>query len=303
MNKIFLDKAIEKLNFPQEAREEIFSLVKNIEDYGYGKDLDGIVSAFIDGEYASKNVNPEVLAFAEKINITKYALWLLICLLAMESAMPIWQSRGRDEELFWHTFEDITFKARKCKNIYGVWGLFVPYWYRRFYNANIVRFGCFEFEDGHYKLDEPYICGGITVNKGDAVKGLHIPASGLPFDREGRVSALKEAYGFFKDELKGKPLVCQCHSWILYPDYKELYPVGSNLRSFFEEFDILYADDHDHFGDIWRVFGKDKDKPYAELPENTSLQRAFKSYLLNGGKYGEGFGMFVFDGEKIITLK
>ncbi len=303
MNKIFLDKTIEKLNFPQEARDEIFACVKIIENNGYEKNIDGIVSAFIEGEYVSKNVRPEVLALAEETKIHKYAAWLLVCLLAIESAMPIWQSRGLGEELFWYTFEDITFKARKCKNIHGVWGLFVPYWYNRFYNAKIVRFGCFEFEDGHYKLEAPYVCGSITVNKGDAVKGLHIPASGMPFDREGRLDALCQAYEFFKDELKGKPLVCQCHSWILYPDYKDLYPAGSNLRSFFDEFDILYADDHDEFGDIWRVFGRDKDKPYSELPEKTSLQRAFKSHLLSGGKFGEGFGMFVFDGEKIITSK
>lgn len=303
MNKIFLDKTIEKLNFPQEARDEIFACVKIIETSGYEKNFDEIVSSFIGGDYASKNVKLEVLAFAEKTNIHKYALWLLVCLLAMESAMPIWQSRGPGEDLFWYTFEDITFKARKCKNIYGVWGLFVPYWYSRFYNAKIVRFGCFEFEEGHYKLDEPYVCGSVTVSKGDDVKGLHIPASGLPFDREGRISALKEAYEFFKPQLNGRPLVCKCHSWLLYPDYKELYPNGSNLRSFFDEFDILYADHHESFGDIWRVFGKDKDKPYAELPENTSLQRAFKSYLLSGGRSGEGFGMFVFDGEKIITSK
>jgi hypothetical protein len=98
-------------------------------------------------------------------------------------------------------------------------------------------------------------------------------------------------------------LICRCHSWILYPDYRDLYSVGSNLRDFFDDFDIIGADDHESFGDIWRVFGKDKDNPYSELPENTSLQRAFKSYLLNGGKAGEGLGMLVFDGEKIMTVK
>jgi hypothetical protein len=303
VNRDFFKLALKELNFPEDGEEELLSLFDTVKEKGFESRIDEIVSAFIENDYITKTVKPSVSSFSEESGINMYAVWLLVCLLAIESSLPIWKDKGYTEERFWYTFEDMTFKARKCKNIHGVWGLFVPYWYKIFYRAKILRFGCFEFEESHHKISEPYCCGSVAVKMGDSLKSLHIPASGMPFDRESRVAALKEAYEFFKSQLNGSPLVCRCHSWILYPDYKELYPVGSNLRDFFEDFDIVGVDHHESFGDIWRVFGKDKDKPYAELPENTTLQKAFKEYLLNGGKSGEGLGMFIFDGEKIITVK
>jgi hypothetical protein len=54
------------------------------------------------------------------------------------------------------------------------------------------------------------------------------------------------------------------------------------------------------FNNAWRVFGKDSDKAPDELPQNTSLQKAYAKHLMAGGKTGSGYGVFFFDGEKII---
>ena len=39
----------------------------------------------------------------------------------------------------------------------------------------------------------------------------------------------------------------------------------------------------------------------SQIAENTSLQRAFKRYMLAGGTHGNGTGVIVFDGEKLLS--
>ncbi len=133
------------------------------------------------------------------------------------------------------------------------------------------------------------------------MKSIHIPSSGEPFNREARMDSYRQAYAFFKEELGGGPLFCVCHSWLLYPEYKKILKPGSNIVDFQSDFDIIKAD-AEEFGDAWRVFGPQYTLPAADLPEDTSMRRAFKQHLLSGGTTGEGLGILIFDGEKIVNV-
>ena len=95
--------------------------------------------------------------------------------------------------------------------------------------------------------------------------------------------------------------MCVCHSWLLYPPYGEILSPTSNIVSFQRDFDITGQEASEEFDDSWRLFGGDYKKPLEDLPERTSMQRAFKNYLLAGGKAGEGRGVLIFDGEKIAN--
>ena len=95
--------------------------------------------------------------------------------------------------------------------------------------------------------------------------------------------------------------MCVCHSWLLYPPYGEILSPTSNIVSFQRDFDITGQEASEEFDDAWRLFGGDYKKPLEDLPERTSMQRAFKNYLLAGGKAGEGRGVLIFDGEKIVN--
>ncbi len=46
-----------------------------------------------------------------------------------------------------------------------------------------------------------------------------------------------------------------------------------------------------HDEGLRRVFPKDYTKPYNELPENNTLQKAYKKILLSGEKVGFGSGL------------
>ena len=70
-----------------------------------------------------------------------------------------------------------------------------------------------------------------------------------------------------------------------------------------EDWDIIRRRPEEEFGDDWRVFGAaaDKKEPVENYPEDTRMRRAFKKYMLEGGEFGEGVGILVFDGEKLLT--
>lgn len=121
----------------------------------------------------------------------------------------------------------------------GVWGNFVSSWYPIFYSGDIVKLGRLEYEDIPYPWETPYKKHGLVVKKGDPVKNIHIPSSGEPFDLPARLDSYKRAYGFFREELQGGPLVCVCHSWLLYPQNRQVLSPSSNIVSFQEDFDLV----------------------------------------------------------------
>ncbi|MBR5619688.1 MAG: hypothetical protein IKW76_08130, partial [Clostridia bacterium] len=77
-------------------------------------------------------------------------------------------------------------------------------------------------------------------------------------------------------------------------------PPQSNILKFMDCFDIISSADSEVFNDKWRIFANYKDAEPADLPRDTSLRRAFADRLLAGGKTGSGWGIFFFDGEKIL---
>ncbi len=75
--------------------------------------------------------------------------------------------------------------------------------------------------------------------------------------------------------LEGKPMVCICHSWLLFPEYKNILLPKSNIVSFMGDFDIFASHEQEKFEYGWRVFADKSELTPKKLPENTSLQKAF----------------------------
>lgn len=301
MNKDFLRLLMEKTAFPEEARTELLKNADTLTAAGQEEALDGAVEFFYDNDFSISLSKLLIEEIAAKAGLSPYTVWLLFL---VEAAIPVreaFAAEGLPEQIFWDTFSDLRYKVLECKEVQGVWGNFVAFWYPIFYSRDIVKLGRLEYENVTYSEDIPYEKNGYTVKKGDEVKSIHIPASGEPFDEAARLASYKKAYAFFQDELNGGPLVCVCHSWLLYPPYGEILSPTSNIVSFQRDFDITGQEASEEFDDSWRLFGGDYKKPLEDLPERTSMQRAFKNYLLAGGKAGEGRGVLIFDGEKIVN--
>lgn len=210
-----------------------------------------------------------------------------------------------DDEIFWDSMTDLRAKLVECRDVYGINGSFVASWFFGFFRMWRFALGRLQFEHSDYKRDEPYTCAGATLQKGDQMVGMHIPSLG-PLTVESMMDAFRRAYRspLFADVHKHVGdrdlLPFCCGSWLLYPPHREFLPAHSNILKFMDCFDIIEWEDKDEFHDDWRVFGKYKDLPPAELPRDTSLRRAFADRLLEGKPVGSGFGVFFFDGEQIV---
>lgn len=294
MNRDFLQLFLEKTGFPGEAREAYRQAVEKLD----GEAMDGAIQFYYENDFSTKLTQPLVEDMAESAGLSPYTVWGLLLAFAAEIARRSYLEKGISEEIFWDTFCDLRYKALECRENYGVWGTFVAFWYPIFYRCDIVKLGRLEYETIIYD-GPPRAAGGYSIRPGAKVLNIHIPSSGEPFDRTSRLASYRQAYEFFRELRKDGPLVCLCHSWLLYPEYRGVLPKTSNILSFMDDFTILEIDDGG-FDDAWRIFGPKAEGPAAELPERTSMQRAFKQYLLSGGKTGAALGLLLFDGEKLV---
>lgn len=291
LDQDFMALLMEKTGFPEEAKTFLLESAGKVD----ADALWAALEAFYAGGFSTKDTQPAIDQMAESAGLSPYTVWMVFLMQGAKRAKPDYEAKGIGEEIFWATFADLRYKAIECMENYGVWGTFVAFWYPIFFSADIVKLGRLEYETIAYKGPE-YTKNGFTLRPGDQVRNIHIPSSGEPFDKAARLDSYKKAYSFFKPQ---GPLFCVCHSWLLYPEYKKILKPGSNIADFQSDFDIIETETGD-FSDAWRVFGAEYDKPVPQLPERTSMQRAFKSHLLAGGKTGEGLGVLLFDGEKIL---
>ena len=289
MNLKFLQLFLEKEEFPAAAQAELVRTAQSIPD-----ELDSILGFYEQG-YNHEATVPLVEKVAEASGISAYTIWMVTLCLAAEKARPFY----KNDKIYWDTFCDLRYKAQECFDVYGIWGTFVAHWYPIFYNGTIIKLGRMEYQVKACPFKEPKTALGITVNPGDPILALHIPTSFEPFDTATRMESYRMAWRYFCPD--GRPLVCVCGSWLLFDGYEELFAPGSNIANFRKEFYMLSNGKTEKFSNAWRIFGKDHKLPAEQLPENTSLQRAFKTHMMQGGEHGNGTGVIVFDGEKLLS--
>ena len=85
----------------------------------------------------------------------------------------------------------------------------------------------------------------------------------------------------------------ECESWLLSPALCKLLPEGSNILRFQNAFEVTETDPEPM--DVlewvyWLTEGQQKHTPLEALPEDTTLRRNMKAYLLSGGKVGTARG-------------
>lgn len=79
-----------------------------------------------------------------------------------------------------------------------------------------------------------------------------------------------------------------CNSWLLSKQLEGMLKEKSNIRSFVKRFEILGEGEPDTEFIEW-IFNTKTDN-YEILPENTSLQREMKKFILSGGVFRNGYG-------------
>lgn len=230
--------------------------------------------------------------------IHEYTMHLLFFMYLAKDLREEYEKQNIPVEIYLDSMRDLGAKLIECKEVHGVWGSFVASWFTGFFEVDRFALGRLQYEPRTFGR-ETYEKNGVVVDSDDLVYNIHIPSLG-PLTIDSVYDSFRRAYGFFKQNLDKEHIVFVCGSWLLYKEHYDFLPSSSNILKFMDCFDIIESHDND-FGDAWRIFGRFADLPPEQLPHGTSLQKAYRDRLLGGQKTGSGFGVAVFDGEKIIN--
>lgn len=266
----------QRLLLKKSASEEAFlALVRDFTE-SLPDDLSAVETA-LSGLAADTAIHP----------YTMNLLFLLECALPLREA---YARSGYTDQLFLDTMRDLKWKTAECRDVYGVAGNFVMFWYPGFYQLKRFALGRLQYELYSFPCHSGII-SGVTIRKGSPVINLHIPSCGL-FTKELWEDSIHRAMDFFSDAFPDGIFPFFIESWIVDPDLVRLLPEG-NLKDFSELFTLLDVRKFPDFPDGWRIFGKDWKLDPKDLPRNTRLQKNVADFLARGGKIGEGFGAFI----------
>ncbi len=180
-----------------------------------------------------------------------------------------YEKRKIPTNIFIDTMKFCTRFLEEHYRVYGQYKFVWAWWFPRQLALEEFRVGCLEYE--FVKAD---------VN----VIFVHIP-SDADLQQKKVLESLQNFFDFRKcffpewEETK-----VYCESWLLSPVLKDLLDDKSNILGF-QKFFIVENTDYDSMGVMDWVFPGYHDIS-DQLPENTSLQRKMKKYLLQGKKVG-----------------
>lgn len=190
--------------------------------------------------------------------------------------------RGISDDIYFYTFSDIALWCENCFRDFGEYGIEQYEWLWLHIELKIFRLGRLQFQPAAF--DRTVTVNGKRISKGDLVLKVHIP-QGQSLKYDACECSFKLAEKFFR----GIPPIFVCNSWLLYPGLKEILRPDTNIIQFQNVFTI-YDTDEDCRQAEERIFNNISDVPDT-YPENTSLQKDAKTYLIAGKKLGNGLGI------------
>lgn len=285
----------EKIGFPEEATTELSVALNKL--LACPK-CSALLKKAVDTMYLGEgNAFNDVLAeITEACGLHRYTVNMVFWLYSAIPLRYIYAQRGLPEEIYYDSMKDLRYKLKECRDVYGICGTFVD-WFKLFYLCKRFALGRLEYERQRFALD----CYKDILKKGDTVINMHIPSSGKLVPEE-VIESFKKAYVMFSDEVREDGiLVLHCDSWMLHtPMADAVYKDGSNMKAFYDMFDVIEVRNADSFSNFWRVFAMPNGTELDKVPTDTTLRRNVLSYMKNGGVFGNGRGIILFDGEKIV---
>lgn len=286
-------------DFVRRYDKEISQSLTRAFDLLYCREFADCVQAY------SENINFDYDECLEKVSMLgkgvglhEYQSKFVYCLCLTKQMREYYLSRGYSEEFFLDNVKDFDYKLEECKLVKGIYGTFCPEWFEGHFKLTRFKLGRLQFE---IKRLNDFIPGIAQYEKGDLfldgnspMINVHIPRSGERLDEDLVKDAFSRANTFYRREFKNRPVVFCCESWLLYLKNAELMKEGSNLKKFFDLFDILVSKDYDSYKECWRLFDMEFTGNADDLPEDSSLRKTYKSHIKNGEKTGWGFGVHVY---------
>ena len=212
---------------------------------------------------------------------------LAVFLAAAALDRQAWAARGIPDRVFLDTMGCFPRFVEEHFVSFGARGFDRHYWAWRQTAGLLFRLGTLEYE--LRTLPEGLRTASFDLAPESPVLSIHIP-SDADLSRASVLDSFRQAGEFFPRVF---PDFCYraayCSSWLLSGNLRTLLPAGSRIRGFQDLFEMAGCDESQNSCIVW-LFKREYDDP-AGYPEDTSLQRSVKAFLLNGGKVGFGTGL------------
>ena len=207
---------------------------------------------------------------------------MLACVLACDSrSKEAYRRLGLSEEMRMKTLECLPRFLEEFRTVFGTYEFCVGFWVPRHLSGWLLRIGELEYEriiseDEH---ERHYI---ISV---------HIPSDADIAPANVRASFLKMRELMHKKFPEFESADIMCESWLMAPELRTMLPQGSNILAFQDLFETTSGEyDAESTIEVVEYVFRRRTTEYEALPEETSLQRSLKRYLLSGSYIGEATG-------------
>ena len=301
----YLDRFFETFSYPDDAREFLMqAYLKGCENENIRQLVDSILQNY--GENHHYNFWKTLPALYEQFaaeGVHEYTAILLLFICMTKPLKEHYLKQGLSESMWFTAVQDLKWKMDECKCMHNIWGTFVAGWFGGFFHMHRFSFGKLQFETFTFGKtlemfgmapDVRYQKDGVTLDADTVVIPVHIPRTGTRLDKESLESSYKEAADFYKNYAQNGKVLFVCHSWLLFPRNKEVLSESSNLYRFISNYDIFAEGVYKDYSESWRLFDVEYKGDVDQLPQNTSLRRAYADWIRKGEKTGWGYGVYAY---------
>ena len=301
--KNYIHNFFNEFEYPEEAKVvlgEAFDKIYNCEAaWSY---FDALIKSYEETDKFSggQTLNDATLAAREAGILDDQGTLLIFCCYS-KHLREMYIKNGIDTKIWYDSMCDLKYKAIECYKVRGYWGSFVSGWFPGFFSLDRFALGRLQFEKSAYGEEKiAYTKHGLDIRHGSKGLDVHIPSSGrMPYEEV--LASYKMAYEFFPEFRHGDLLPIFAGSWLLHKSVFDTVKKGTNVDKFINDYDVITNWDTPDFPDCWRLFDKGYTGNPDDLPTDGSLRRGIVEYLRQGGVMGEGYGILIFDGEKVVN--
>jgi len=282
------------INIPEDITEKVVLILEGGEPEKAAPYFEGLFNKDT-AEDAAQKINdlfPAINEATKKVDFSFMTVFLAAALRRHE----IYVEQDIDLNIYYDTMSCFRTVLERDRALYGEYSFRnTSFWYYRQFTGQIYKLGTLEFEMLYLHKELADIC---KMSEGDLVLSVHIPfKSNMTRENlDGSYNMAKAFYAKHYPEFKDAPFYCG--TWLLAPSLKTFLPPDSKILEFQSDFNIVDINPEAKDCMFW-VFGQQgRDSEYTQLPENTSLQKAIKNHLLNGGNIGSAIGLIYWEAEK-----
>ena len=279
----------EQIRLPEEVIQQV---LRHIDDGDFSSADPHFASLFIPEKAKKASEAIDSLCLGEDGKSTGDGFKLMAVFLAAAlHTREIYGKMGIGDDIFIESMGFFRHTMTENLAIRGHYFFDRAWWWWHQLSLCIFRLGTLEFEMA--VLDDAAHIGFPGERKVPALS-VHIPSDAV-LTRGELDNSYNMAHIFFKKHFPDFKYRCMyCDTWLLSPALKELLAPGSNILEFQKDYAITKTNEDDA-GFFYWLYMTDKIPggcdEIKKLPENTSLRRAVKKRLLEGGKIGSAAGV------------